>query len=235
MISLSTWLARNPVFGILNKPARAELARQAIHKRFEKGEWIAPYGEAWAYLFLVGSGAIHALKKSPEGRSLIVLQIKPGDLYWGAGFFIESAPMPMLLEAQRPTDVYLWPREYLQPLLQENGRVMWALSTTMAQRILRAGDFLEELAFQPVKRRLARMLLDLYGDATNEFVSRGRTLDEMAALIGTRREIVCRLLYELADEGLIDITRTKLRIADRGRLMEVARQTEEQYKTAAAV
>ncbi len=225
MSTISNWLARSPVFGVLDKPARAELVRQAIHKRFEKGEWIAPYGETWDYLFLVGSGAIHALKKSPEGRSLIVLQMKPGDLYWGAGFFVESAPMPMLLEAQRPTDVYLWPRDYLQPLLQEDGRAMWELSTMMARRILQAGDFLEELAFQPVKRRLARMLLDLYGDTAGEYVSRGRTLDEMAALIGTKREIVCRLLYELADEGLIDITRTKLRIADRERLMEAARQT----------
>ncbi len=108
MTSVLTWLARNPVFGILDESTREGLARQAIHKRFKKGEWVAPSGEIWPYLFLVGSGMVHALKESPEGRSLIVVQMKPGELYWGTGFFVESAPNPVLLEAQGPTDIYLW-------------------------------------------------------------------------------------------------------------------------------
>lgn len=222
MSTLLTWLARNPVFGIFDDPTRAELAQHAIHKRFGKGEWIAPYGEPWPYLFLVGSGVVHALKESQEGRSLIVLQLKPGDLFWGMGFFVESVPMPVLLEAQSPTDVYLWSREFMMPLLHENGRVMWELSTLMVRRMLRASDIVEELAFQPVKGRLARMLLDLYGDTADEFVSRDLTLDEMAAFIGTKREMVCRLLYEFAEEGMIEINRTEFMIADRDQLMKFA-------------
>lgn len=222
MTNLSTWLARSPVFGLLDESVRAELTHQSIHKRFGKGEWIAPYGEPWPYLFLVGSGSVHALKESQEGRSLIVLQLKAGNLFWGMGFFIESAPMPVLLEVQSPADVYLWSREYLVPMLHENGRVMWELSTLMVQRMMRASDIVEELAFQPVKGRLARMLLDLYGDTADEFVSRDLTLDEMAAFIGTKREMVCRLLYEFAEEGMIEINRTEFMIADRDQLMKFA-------------
>lgn len=225
MTAVSTWLAHSPVFGILDESTREELARHAIRKRFNKGERIAPYREVWPYLILVGSGTVHALKESPAGRSLNILQLKPGDLSWGTGFFVESAPNPVLLEAQGKVEVYLWSRDYMLPLLQENGRVMWELSILMIQRMLLVSDIVDELAFQPVKGRLSRMLLDLYGDKADEFVARDLTLDEMAALIGTKREMVSRLLYELADEGIIEINRTEFMISNRDMLRQYARQT----------
>lgn len=225
MTAVTTWLARSPVFGTLDKPEREELARQAIHKRYNKGECIAPQLETWPYLILVASGTVHALKESPEGRSLNILQLRAGDLSWGTGFFIESAPNPVLLEAQSVAEVYLWSRDYMAPFLQQNGRVMWELSALMIRRMLLVSDMVDVLAFQPVKGRLARMLLDLYGDKADEFVARDLTLDEMAALIGTKREMVSRLLYELADEGIIEISRTEFMIANRDRLRTYAQQT----------
>jgi CRP/FNR family transcriptional regulator len=45
-------------------------------------------------------------------------------------------------------------------------------------------------------------------------IERSLTLDEMAARIGSTREMVCRLLYKFSDEGLIKITRTEFTIID---------------------
>ncbi|MBW7958846.1 MAG: Crp/Fnr family transcriptional regulator [Anaerolineae bacterium] len=225
MSDLAARLALNPVFGSLSEIEREQLAKLAIRKKYEKGEWIAPYGEKWPHLFMVGKGTVHALKESREGRSLIVMQLGAGDIFWGIGFFIEDAPMPVLLEAYSSTQLYLWPRETLVPWLQANGRTTWNLMVLMVQRMMRASDIVEELAFQPVKGRLARMLLSLYGDTANEYVPRNLTLDEMAARIGTKREMVCRLLYEFAEEGLIEIKRTEFMIADREKLEQFTLQS----------
>jgi DNA-binding transcriptional regulator LsrR (DeoR family) len=46
-------------------------------------------------------------------------------------------------------------------------------------------------------------------------MARVLTLEDMAARIGTTREMVCRYLYRLAEEGAIEIRRTELRIKDR--------------------
>jgi len=46
------------------------------------------------------------------------------------------------------------------------------------------------------------------------------TLDEMAAQIGTTREMVCRLLYRFAEEGAVEISRTEFMISDSGILEE---------------
>jgi len=48
------------------------------------------------------------------------------------------------------------------------------------------------------------------------------TLDEMAAQVGTTREVVCRLLYRFADDGLITITRTEFTLLDPVRLAGLA-------------
>jgi len=224
MRDLATGLAHSPVFGALSEPERAQLAGLAVHRKYARDEQIAPYGEKWPYLFMVAKGEVHALKESREGRSLIVMMLGAEDIFWGTGFFIEGAPMPVLLEAHTATKLYLWPRETVVPWLQMNGPATWNLMTLMVRRMMRASDIVEELAFQPVKGRLARMLLSLYGDAANEFVPRDLTLDEMAALIGTKREMVCRLLYEFAEEGAIEIKRTEFMIADRDKLERFTQQ-----------
>jgi transcription initiation factor IIE alpha subunit len=53
-------------------------------------------------------------------------------------------------------------------------------------------------------------------------MARSLTLDEMAARIGTSREIICRTLYRFADKGFIDVTRTEFQLTDRDGLSQVA-------------
>jgi hypothetical protein len=50
------------------------------------------------------------------------------------------------------------------------------------------------------------------------------TLDEMAARIGSTREMVCRHLYQFADQGVIQINRTELKILDQALLKNLARK-----------
>ena len=85
----------------------------------------------------------------------------------------------------------------------------------MAGRMQRASAILEEMAFQPVAGRLARLLLDHFELAGDAAISRHLTLDEMAARIGSTREMVCRALYSFSDKNLIEVTRTEFVLTDR--------------------
>jgi CRP/FNR family transcriptional regulator, cyclic AMP receptor protein len=224
MRELIQLLEDSPVFAHLEVGDLERLAQQAIVKRYTRGEWIAPRDEVWPYLFLTATGTVHALKESQEGRSLIVLILGPGELFWGPAFFLDDASTPVLLQAQSDSELYLWSQQTLLPWLLANGRIAWELSRLMVGRMLRASEIVEELAFQPVRGRLARMLLGHYGSAVVEFVARDLTLDEIAARVGTKREIVCRLLYEFAEEGAIEISRTEFMITDREKLEQHAQR-----------
>jgi CRP/FNR family transcriptional regulator, cyclic AMP receptor protein len=215
-------LADSPIFAHLGEAHLERLAQQAVRKRYARGEWVAPYGEVWPFLFLVAKGTIQATKESHEGRTFIVLTLGPGELFWGPAFFLEDAPTPVLLQAQTDSELYLLSHQVMLPWLLEDGRAAWELSRLMVRRMLRASEIVEELAFQPVRGRLARMLLGYYGSAVDEFVARDLTLDEMAAHVGTKREMVCRLLYEFAEEGAIEIRRTEFMITDAEKLRQHA-------------
>ena len=215
-------LDHNPFFLALSGDDLALAAAKAVSRRYARGEKIVLYGDVWPYFLLIGQGQVDAVKESGEGRSLLVTTFFPGDIFWGVAFFLEDAPMPVTLEARTDCALHLWACEDLQPILTRNGGALWSLSQLMVSRMLHASEMLEGLAFQPVAGRLARLLADLPHDEKGGIVSRSLTLDEMAARIGTTREMVCRFLYRFAGQGMISITRTEFSITDWPALMGLA-------------
>jgi CRP-like cAMP-binding protein len=224
MRTLEEWLRTHPVLALLGEREQELLLGQSLTRELQKGEVLALQGDVWPCLFLVGKGQIDAAKASSQGRSLMVTSFGPGELFWGPAFFQEGAPLPATLEAHTRTRVYLWSREKIEPLLLAHGRILWELCRLMVQRMQRASAVVEELAFQPVAGRLARLLVGFSAGREGESIPRGWTLDEIAARIGTTREVACRFLHRFADEGLIDITRSEFVVHDQRRLEELARQ-----------
>lgn len=221
MKSLKALLQTHPVFASLGGNDLDVLATHAVLRELQRGEALALQGAIWPYLFLVAEGQLDVVKVSSEGRNLLVTIFKQGDLFWGPAFFQDSAQLVATLEAQSPVRVYLWPREVMQPVLFAHGEMGWEICRLMIQRMQRASAVIDELAFQPVAGRLARLLLDHFAIAGDQAIGRSLTLDEMAARVGTTREVVCRVLYRFADKKLINVTRTEFVLTDREGLSQL--------------
>ncbi len=215
-------LSENQLFTRFSQTELDRLIDISIEKTYPEDQWITHYGSDWPYLFLVEKGQVIALKESPEGRSLVVITLEQGELFWGVGFFKEGFGMPVALVAEQETRLRLWSREKLEPFMIDNGQFTWDLAQLMAERMMLASRILEELAFQPVAGRLAHLLLSQFKDQSGDTMSRDLTLDDMAARIGSTREMVCRHLYHFADKGAIQINRTEFKITDQGLLQHFA-------------
>ena len=94
----------------------------------------------------------------------------------------------------------------------------------MTSRMQQVSDVVENLAFRAVPGRLASLLLEHYSGSGDTPVARDMTLDQMAAHIGSTREMVCRALYKFADQGAIEINRTEFVISDESLLGNIARR-----------
>lgn len=196
----------------------------ASNRQYQKGQYLTLAGDIWPFLFFLAKGSVSAVKESTEGRSLVATSFIAGEVFWGVSFFHPDLPMPVSLKVDQPSSVYLWSREQLLPVLLENGQASWELSCLMVRRMLRASEIVEELAFQPVAGRLARLLMEFPEQAASGPTARTLTLDDMAARIGSTREMVCRFLQRFADEELIKITRTEFEILNREGLMDMAQK-----------
>ena len=221
-MDLGKRLSENPLFSVMDPGEVQQMMDLGITREYPKGQWVSHYGSSWPYLFLVEEGQITALKESPGGRSLVVMVLEEGEVFWGVGFFKEGIGMPVALVADQESRIRIWTQDRLLPFLLNNGKFTWALTQLMVERMLVASQILEELAFQPVAGRLAHLLLEQFEDQSGDTLTRDMTLDDMAARIGSTREMVCRHLYQFADRGAIQINRTEFKVTDQDMLQHFA-------------
>ena len=214
-------LAQSSVLAKLSEHEHSTLSKCAIQRHFEKGDYVAHYGEVWPYLAVISSGMINVVKFSPDGRSLGALSLQSKDEFWSPSLFDEG-PLPAALEVRKTSTIYLWHRDHILPIVQKNNQALWELSLMLMRRVRQASGFLEDLAFHPVAGRLAHLLLSQFKDTDDDLITRNLSLDEMGAMIGTTPVMVCKQLYRFAEEELIKVSRTEFQLTDQSRLEEIA-------------
>ncbi|MBP9676730.1 MAG: Crp/Fnr family transcriptional regulator [Anaerolineaceae bacterium] len=214
----------NLLFSSLSQAELNYLSSKAIQRKLKKGEYLVMQGDHWPYIFLVKDGAIVAEKGSLDGRTFIAATFKVGEVFWGLDFFIDNTMMPANLFVHEDSEIIQWSRVDLMPLIESNGLFSWEICKLVVSRIQYASEVLETLTFQPIAVRLARLLMSISASEQQLSIERNLTLDEMAARIGTTREMVCRLLYRFSDEGIISISRTEFNITDNEKLSKRAQK-----------
>jgi CRP-like cAMP-binding protein len=204
----------NPVFSRITSDTREHIAGLAIEKELKKGAFLVNQGEVWPYLFLLTRGQLVAEKDSFDGRTFIAASFRPGEVFWGVSFFIDDLAMPANLKALEDSSLYLWTQRDLKPIIESNGELSWEISKLVVSRMQFVSEIIESMTFHPIAVRLARLLVGIADGAGGAPIERNLTLDDMAARIGSTREMVCRLLYKFSDEGLIKITRTEFSVTN---------------------
>jgi CRP-like cAMP-binding protein len=215
-------LAESSPFSFLSK-SNLQIAKSlAISRKFLKGEFITHRDDIWPYLLFVHSGEFQAVKESGQGRTFVIETFTPGETFWGLALFEDDKPNPMAIQAAAPGEIYLWHKEKVAQIISADPQFAWGLFSLMGKRMGRAGEIVEELVFLPLPGRLANLLLNLNEEANDDYVTRDLTLDDMAARIGSTREMVCKLLYTFSDKGIIELHRTAFKITDQDQLQEIA-------------
>jgi CRP-like cAMP-binding protein len=206
-----------PYFAGLTDDLLAELAAAALEKRYPRGQVIFLEGDPCAGLYVVGSGRVKIYQLSLQGREHILHQLGPGDTFNDVPA-LDGGPNPA--SAAAVTDTHLWviPRSDLRRLAHAHPELAWALTESIARRTRHLVAIVEDLALRSVKARLAKLLLAKAEEAAGlSEIQRDQMVSqaEMAAQLGTVREMVGRALRELSDEGLITFDRHRIVITDR--------------------
>jgi CRP/FNR family transcriptional regulator, cyclic AMP receptor protein len=175
-------------------------------RHLRAGERLYLMGNPARSLFLLRTGLIKTSVLSPDGQELTLRIHRSGEILGelclcGGGRREEA----IALEASTVTEL---PLTTLVGRLKNDPEAALELASTMCERLADAYERVESLSWETVLERLIRALLKLAADfgqtsAAGTHIGHYIKQDELAKIVGARREVVSGLLNRLRDSGHI--------------------------------
>jgi CRP/FNR family transcriptional regulator, cyclic AMP receptor protein len=215
-------LKRVPIFSSLTEQEFGFLTSHLLQRKYTSGELIFHEGDVCAGLYIVQSGNVRIFKSSAGGREQVLSIDGPGSSIAELPVF-DGGNYPASAQAITDSALLFFSRKDFQTLCVQHPEVALKVLRVIGGRLRRLVGIIEELSFTTVRHRLIALLLRLgraedarNGDAT--ILTLPANNSELAAQIGTVRELVSRNLSRLQAEGLIQIDNRTLEIPSLKRL-----------------
>lgn len=217
---LPDFLTSVPYLATLNTEEIKRIEKETRELTLSKGETLFLEGEPCYGLYVVKSGQVRLFKSSPEGRQQVLFIAKPGDTLNDVPVF-DGGPNPASASALEPATVYFIPKETLLSLVA-NSPTALGIIRVLATRVRHLTTLIEDLSFRSVVSRLGKTLLDLAVVEGGPSPVRHLTQDELAAMVGSVRDVVSRALRALEKAGTIRIEGRRIIIVDPQKLREMS-------------
>jgi len=207
-------LRKTPLFATLTDTEMQALAARTSRKRFQRDEQLFAEGDPCTGLFLVATGKIRIFKLSPAGREQILAVEGPGSSFAELPVF-DGGNYPAAASALEDTEVLFISRKDFQNFCREHPEVGLKVIAVVGSRLRRLVGIIEELSFTTVRQRLIALILRLAqagGTPSKEGirVELTKSHQDLAAELGTVRELVSRNLSRLQAEGFLDVEGRKI-------------------------
>ena len=206
-------LSQSEVFKYSSDQELLELANLAMRKSLKKGDILCRQGENRRFVMYIGSGALRSVINNPNGKEYIVSTWEAGDEFW-SHTLLDQEPMPSTLEAIKSSTIFWWNGDAVLELILGNNLATRALLRRQTQLIRDRRENIYNLAFNPVANRLAKLILEKFIKAENSTVQRDLSLEDMASMIASSPEVICRIMYQFQADGLLSIDRASITLHD---------------------
>ena len=212
-----TILSRVPLFADLSESELRALADRTVSHHMRAGEELFAEGDPCQGFYVVESGEVKIYKTAPSGREQVLTIERAGDTVAELPVF-DGGPYPAAAVALDDATLLFISKRDFRTVILENPEVGLKVLRNVGRRLRRLVGLIEELSFTTVRGRLAMLLVRLVrtgGEAT----ARGHEItlppnQELAAQVGTVRELISRNLSRLQAEGLIRLDGKRMVVPD---------------------
>ena len=199
-----------PFFTSLSPRTVELLFSRSVRKHLAHKQILVGSGTECVYLPFVIDGTLRIYKASETGREITLYRIEKGEsCILTATCILNGGSFPAIAEAEGDTEVLLVPATMVTDLVEESPLWRRFVFSMYSRRLDNVMALVEEVAFHHVDTRIAGRLVKLGSGRTRTVT---RTHAELAAELGTSREVVTRILADLEADGLIAMERGRIRI-----------------------
>ena len=217
-MELSAYL---PFWGKLTGEQQARLAGAAVYRRVQAGTVVHNGSADCLGLIVVQTGQLRTYVLSAEGREITLYRLFERDMcLFSSACMMPSIQFEVTISAEKDTGMWVIPPERYKALMEESAAVANYTNELIGSRFSEVMWLLEQILWKSMDKRLADFLLE--ESALEETDTLHLTHEKIAGHLGTAREVVTRMLRYFQSEGLVELSRGTVKLADRKKLMDAS-------------
>jgi CRP/FNR family cyclic AMP-dependent transcriptional regulator len=202
---LIKYLKQIPLFAHLKDSQLKEVAALCRKALFKKGAAVFQKTDMSTDLYIVNDGSLKAVLSDDEGDEIVLARFEKG-AFFGELSLLDGKGRSATIVADKDAELSVLNRDTLLELIMKDPKIAIMLMATLVERLRKADEMIESLAFQEVGERLVRALVE--GARPDErakgFLKRDKmTHKELSALIGSSREAVSKCMKVLVTNGIV--------------------------------
>ena len=205
----------------------SKLAERAAERHLHRDEVLFLAGEKAKGFYVIASGSVRAFRTGADGREQIIHVERAGATVGELPLF-DDQPYPSTVAAEEDSVVVFLDRQTVLDMCHSHPEIAMAALRVLSRRLRKCAALVETLSLRAVGQRLAIWFL-------NEAKARGQksnaiefelsiSKEQLAARIGSVREVVSRAMSRLEEQGLLRIDAQRIHIPDIRRLRNYAEE-----------
>lgn len=215
------WITQFPELAVIKDTSHGKSLDNAPLLRIKKGSRVYEDGAPCERYLLVIEGSIRVQKVTSGGHEIVLYHVGPGQACeLTTACIIGGRKYPAEAVAETPVRALSIPRSHFDELVADCPPFRDFVYRHVERGITELVSLVEEVAFGHMDGRLAQCLLR---QAEGSVVA--RTHQEIAAELGSVREVVSRLLKKFERENWVRLHRGRIEIIDSNALQEMAGKT----------
>ena len=194
--------------------------RQAVtHVRLPAGKRLFSEGDSAQSLALVVAGTVRVFKTGRTGREITLYRIGAGETcILSVNAILTQQPLPAAATVEEGVEAVTIAAGVLRDWVHRHELWRQFVFELISQRLLKVLNLVDDVVFSRMDARIASLLLDRSRVQNPLRI----THQEIAAELGTSREVISRILEDLAGAGMVRSTRGRIEILDAGPLEVLA-------------
>ncbi len=195
------------------------LAEATREKCYAKDELVFLKGDYPTGLFVVISGTIKTACQSPGGGEKVINLLGPGQVFGEAALFLDC-PYPYLAAVLSPTRLLHVEAGALLDLVGSSPDFSRRMLSQLSQRLHSTIHDIEDYTVRAPLERLIGFLLDQCAadEQIRPVIDFPAPKHVFASRLGMTPESLSRSMHELAEAGLIEVSKNCVKVLDRKRL-----------------
>jgi len=180
----------------------------------KKGQQIFTEGDPVKGVYFIYSGTVKVHKRWDREKELIVRFAQKGDILGHMG--LGNDPIyPVTTTALEPTIVCYVSMAFFESTLNVNNQLTYKLMRFFANELQESEKRVRNLVHMPVKGRIAQAFIALehqFGTTAEGYINIELTRQDISSFAGGSYETLFKVMHELTNEQIIEISGKNIRI-----------------------